>query len=106
MERNNLVDVTGMSGREYHDQFSRDRRVDWTTPGLVITRLRLISDPGFAWWDVSYCHGRTRDGELVHVLLPFSQLPKRYAGELIRELNAAGIHGKRLGIWDAISTLC
>lgn len=106
MERNNLQETTGLSGRAYHDQFSRDRRVDWAEPGLRITRLRLLSDPGFPWWDVSYCHGMLADGTAVHVVLPFDRLRKGYAGELIHHLNAAGLHGKRLGIWDAISTLC
>ena len=50
--------------------------VDWTAPGLVITRLRLLSDPGFPVWDVSYCHG-TLNGNHVQVQLPFHQLPKR-----------------------------
>lgn len=99
-ETNGLV-----NGRAYHDQFSHDVRVDWTEPGLRITRLRLLSDPGFPYWDVSYCHGELRDGTKVHVALPFSQLPKRYAAELIKELNTAGLNGKRLGIWDAISQL-
>ena len=92
--------------REYHDQFSRDRMVEWTAPGLTITRLRLLSDPGFPWWDVSYCHGQLPDGTLVYVSLPFDRLPKGYAGKLITYLNAAGLNGKRLGIWDAVSTLC
>jgi hypothetical protein len=105
VELNNLADVTGLTGRQYHDQFTRERRADWTAPGLVITRLRLLSDPGFPWWDVSYCHG-TLNGETVHVTLPFDQLPKRYSAALIKHLNDAKLNGKRLGIWDAISTLC
>ncbi len=106
METNNLQETTGMTGREYHDQFSRERYADWTTQGLRITRLRLLSDPGYPWWDVSYCHGVLADGTTVHVSLPFDRLRKRYAGQLIEHLNAAGLNGKRLGIWDAISTLC
>jgi len=105
MERNNLQDVTGLSGSQYHDQFSRARSVEWSTPGLQITRLRLLSDPGFPWWDVSYCHGKLADGTLVHVILPFDRLPKRYAPALIAYLNEAQLNGKRLGIWDAISQL-
>jgi hypothetical protein len=104
-ERNNLQDVTGMTGNEYHGQFSRDTRVDWTEPGLKITRLRLLSDPGFPYWDVSYCHGETADGRLVHVILPFDQLRKPYGRDLIGYLNAANLNGHKLGIWNAISNL-
>jgi len=49
--------------------------IDWATPGLYIFRFRLISDPGFPFWDVSYCYG-TLDGEVYRVQLPFDQLPK------------------------------
>src|SRR5262245_38576752 len=27
-----------------------------------VTRLRLVTDPGFPLWDVSYCYGRLKDG--------------------------------------------
>lgn len=37
-------------GRAYHDQFAGARTVDWTAPGLRVTRLRLVSDPGFPLW--------------------------------------------------------
>jgi hypothetical protein len=51
--------------------------LDWTSPDLAkITRLRLLSDPGYPAWDVSYCHGENRRGERVNVGLPFSQLPR------------------------------
>ena len=79
--------------------------VDWTTRRLRITRLRLLSDPGFPLWDVSYCYG-TVDGKPVRVQLPFDQLPKRGM------LRAIIDHGKREGVYvrgtgmlDNISTL-
>lgn len=82
------------------------RSVDWTTPGLKVTRFRILSDPGHPVWDVSYCHGVMPDGEPVDVCLPFSQLPKRgwrrfVVGQAIKE----GIHAKRLGILDNVSSL-
>lgn len=63
------------AGNRYHDTFHGARHVDWTTPGLRITRFRIISDPGFPAWDVSYCHGYIGE-EPVVVDLPFSQLAK------------------------------
>lgn len=81
--------------------------VDWSDPALErINRLRLISDPGFPFWDVSYCHGQLRDGTLVNVQLPFDQLPKRAVSRAIVEhAKACGVYAKRLGIFGAISTL-
>lgn len=91
----------------YHDEFTHkiERAVDWTTPGLRVTRLRLLTDPGFPMWDVSYCHGMIGD-EPVRVVLPFGQLPKgRVSSAIIEHAKRDGVYAKRLGILDAISTL-
>lgn len=99
-ERNGLVD-----GNEYHKQFHDARKVDWTEKGLRITRLRLLSDPGFPLWDVSYCHGEL-NGEKVHVELPFSQLPKlRMSATIVQYAQRDGVFAKGLGIFEALSTL-
>lgn len=73
-----------------------------------VTRLRLLSDPGFPFWDVSYCYGELKDGSAVRVSLPFHQLPKgkgRLNGAIIEAAKADGVYAKRLGIFDVISTL-
>lgn len=102
-ESNGLVDGIG-----YHDAFNANYagRVEWGTPGLKVTRLRLLSDPGFPFWDVSYCHG-TLDGKNVRVELPFSQLPKRgFRRAIVQAAIKDGVHAKSIGVLDAISTLC
>jgi hypothetical protein len=93
-------------GREYHAQVST-RIVDWTDKSLKrITRLRLLSDPGYPAWDVSYCHGELKDGTLVHVQVPFSQLPKRNMNKvIIHYAQKDKVFAKGLRIFDAISTL-
>jgi len=91
----------------YHDDFTHriERAVPWTEPGLRVTRLRLLTDPGFPMWDVSYCHGMIGD-EPVRVILPFGQLPKgRVSSAIIDHAKADGVYAKRLGILDSISTL-
>lgn len=95
------------SGQAYHDQWSGARTVDWSEPHLRITRLRLLSDPGLPWWDVSYCHGHLcHTGEKVRVSLPFSQLPKRgYRRAIVGYAIADGVHARRIGALDNISTL-
>lgn len=85
--------------------------VDWTAPGLKITRLRLLSDPGFPTWDVSYCHGEI-NGRPVDVQLPFDQLAKSRRGkgpslaaQIVAHAIKDGVHARQSGILDAISTL-
>jgi hypothetical protein len=89
--------------RDRHTQDGGVDRVKWTEEGLTITRLRLLSDPGFPAWDVSYCHG-ILDGRHVDVELPFSQLPKfGYKKALYKEAKKTGKFIK--GLFSAISTL-
>jgi hypothetical protein len=93
------------NGADYHSEFREARTVMWTEPGLRITRLRLLSDPGYPHWDVSYCHGEVR-GEKVHVALPFSDLPKRrMLAAIVQYAIEDNVNAKRMGVFDAISTL-
>lgn len=81
------------------------RYVPWATPGLKVTRLRLLSDPGLDFWDVSYCHGEY-NGKPCTVSLPFSQVPKRNVKAfIIQEAKRDGVYAKGLGILDCISKL-
>lgn len=81
--------------------------VDWTDPNLKrVVRLRLLSDPGFPMWDVSYCVGEMKDGKAVHVQLPFDQLPKKgMRGMIVKWAKQDKVFAQGLGIFDAISTL-
>ena len=104
-ETNGLLD-----GHKYHSEFTQQiqRQVPWTAQGLKITRLRLLSDPGFPFWDVSYCHG-VINGEPVEVMLPFDQLPKRGMNRTIVQYAIKdGIYAKGFGILSplVVSTLC
>jgi len=108
-DRPAIGEINGLvNGPAYHNEYAGARTVDWTEPHLRITRLRLLSDRGLNWWDVSYCHGRLcHTGELVHVQLPFSQLPKRGRGRaIVQAAIQDGVHAKRLGVLDNISELC
>ena len=83
------------------------QKVYWSDPDLKkITRLRLLSDPGFPFWDVSYCYGELKDGTAVRVSLPFHQLRKgRVNADIIEAAKADGVYAKGLGIFEVISTL-
>lgn len=97
--------------RAYHETRHNNHggMVDWTTPGLRVTRLRLLSDPGFPAWDVSYCHG-VLDGQHVDVQLPFDQLIKSrkvsLSSQIVKYAIKDKIYAKGLGILDCISKLC
>jgi hypothetical protein len=109
MDRPAVGEFNGLvNGIEYHNSRHAQEggvdEVDWTEPGLEVTRLRLLSDPGFPAWDVSYCHGILK-GRHVEVRLPFSQLPKRnMKAVLYKEANKTGVFIN--GLFSAISTLC
>lgn len=109
VDRPGVGEYNGLAnGIQYHKtRHAQDggvESVDWATDGLKITRLRLLSDPGFPAWDVSYCHG-ILDGKHVDVCLPFSQLPKHKMKSAL--YNEAKKTGKFInGLFSAISTLC
>lgn len=109
IDRADVGEMNGLvNGIEYHNnRHNQDGGVDkvcWTTEGLEITRLRLLSDPGFPFWDVSYCHG-VLNGRHVDVRLPFSQLPKYgMKNSLYKEAKSTGKFIK--GLFSSISTLC
>jgi hypothetical protein len=97
------VETNTLTKEQSAAQANAERTVCWTTPDLYITRLRLLSDPGFPVWDVSYCYGEIK-GETVRVRLPFDQLPKfKMKAELYKEVKASGAFIR--GIFDNISTL-
>jgi hypothetical protein len=104
-ENAGLVDA-----RSYHDNRMKNHAgsVDWADKRLAkITRLRLLSDPGFPAWDVSYCHGILKDGRECDVILPFHQLPKRNMwGEIFACGRQDGVYVKGILDKSAISTLC
>lgn len=76
--------------------------VDFTDHRLVeIIRLRLVTDPGFPMYDLSYCYGVLADGRYVRVDLPRFQFDKRnLTGDLIAMCREAGVYGKKLGLFN------
>lgn len=93
------------NGAEYYK--SVDRSVIYTLADkevVKITRLRLLSDPGYPYWDVSYCHGQLADGTIVPVLLDDGMLPKNGLSRALVEMaKRAGRYAKGIGLLDNIS---
>lgn len=98
-----------LDGGAYHKAHHENHAglVDWRDPRLArVTRLRLLSDPGYPEWDVSYCHGVLKDGRNCDVQVPFSSLPRRlYQRVIVQYAIKDGVHAKKLGVLDNISTL-
>ena len=94
------------AGQAYLERMKKT--LHWSSPELKqIDRLRLISDPGFPLWDVSYCHGIMQDGEPCDVILPFDQLPKKGTkGAIIKWAKRDNVYAKGLGVLDNISYFC
>lgn len=76
--------------------------VYWSDPTLDrIFRLRLLTDPGFPMYDVSYCYGTLKNGDNVRVRLPFYQLNKRtWKSQIIEHAKRDGVFAKSLRIFD------
>lgn len=68
---------------------------------VKIDRIRLLTDPGLPFYDVSYVYGTLRDGRHVRVDLGSHQLPRKgLKGELIRLAKQANRYAKGLGMLD------
>lgn len=105
------IETAGLvDGPAYHDRHNKEcaGSFSWNDPRLArVTRLRLLSDPGFPLWDVSYCHGVLKDGRPCEVELPFSQLPKRgWKRAIVEHAKRDRVFAHGLGILGNVSTLC
>lgn len=101
-ETNGLIDPQGAV-----DAVNRTRTYALSDPAVVrINRLRLISDPQFPLWDVSYCWGELADGTVIPVQLDRHQFPKSQLSRALVDLaKDAGRYAKGIGLLDAVS-LC
>lgn len=99
------VETNGIEDHAAYFAVKREETVGLNDPRLErITRLRLITDADFPLWDLSYCHGRLKDGTEVRVQLPEWQFRKKaLKADLLDMCKRAGVYGKGLGIFDALS---
>lgn len=92
-----------------HPYKETTRTLPATSPEIHhLTRLKYVgdSDYHFPFLDLSYAQALTHNGELVGVDMPpeFFQIRKRTKKQdLYRACVAAGIHGKKLGVYDAFT---
>jgi hypothetical protein len=85
--------------------------VHLSDPRLVqVDRIRLLTDPGCPFYDISYVWGTLKDGRHVRVDLGTHQLHKGAPGlksQLVDLAREAGVFAKGLGMldFDTISIL-
>ena len=104
-EKYGAIETNGIEDHDAYFAVDRSETVGLNDPRLAqITRLRLLTDRDFPYWDLSYCHGRLKDGTEVRVSLPEGQFRKsNLRGDLLAMCKRAGVYGKGLGIFDALS---
>lgn len=101
-ETNALTDGQAYhSGTDYSVVYElSDREV------VKIDRLRLLSEPGYPYWDISYCVGVLANGTRVPVQLDVTQLGKRtWKTELVNVFRKAGRYAVGMGVFESVSTL-
>lgn len=95
VETNGLVNPDEYFAIERENVWLHDKRL------ARITRLRLISDPGYPMWDVSYVHGELKDGTPVRVSFPEHQFRKgAVTAGLLAMCKRYGVYAKGLGLLD------
>ena len=66
-----------------------------------VDRIRLLTEPGCPFFDLSYAWGTLKDGRHVQVNLGEYSFPRKgLKGELIRLAREAGRYAKGLGMLD------
>ena len=68
-----------------------------------ITRLRLLTDPGCPFFDISYCYGVMKDGRHARIEgghMPVSLGRRTLKRDLIEWARAEGAYAKGLGLLD------
>lgn len=73
--------------------------------GGRISRLRMLTEPGTPFLDVSYCHGILPNGRNVRLNVAPPMLRKGrgsepYMSDMIAWAKDEGVHGKSIGMLD------
>lgn len=102
----------GMPSRDSVKQIN-DGRPYWAQPDFKrFVRIRLLSSPGYDWWDLSYAYGEWIDGSIQRIcpvpgMAGYGDFPKRgFRRKAVEEAKKWGVYLKRLEYFEALSTLC
>lgn len=95
-------ETNGLIPGEAHPCEALQGEVALNDPSLAkITRLRMLTERGFPFLDVSYCYGELKNGTPVRVNLPVRQFPrKNVKAAIIAMCREENVYGKGIGILD------
>lgn len=103
--RYGVVETNGLVDSGYHERVEHGQ--DYTlneldAAGGTITRLRLLTERGYPFLDISYAHGTLPDGRIVRINLADVDKLRRKSikGDLIEWAKRQGVFAKRLGLLD------
>ena len=74
--------------------------------GGRVCRLRMLTEPGTPFLDISYVHGVLPNGRNVHINVQDSPMlrkgrgSKPYMSDMIEWAKREGVYGKRIGMLD------
>lgn len=85
-----------------HENVDYDEHVTLGDPRLErIVRLRLLTEPGYPYFDVSYVYGQLRDGRYVRIAdAPMHLRRKAPKADLIAWAREERVNAKALGLLD------
>lgn len=85
-----------------HENVDYDEHVTLGDPRLErIVRLRLLTEPGYPYFDVSYVYGQLRDGRYVRIAdAPMHLRRKALKADLIAWAREERVNAKALGLLD------
>lgn len=101
IETNNINDFTGDWG-QYLDTLADGGREFGLDEIAKLTRVRLLTEAGYPYFDLSYAMGQLADGRHCRVRLDVSSLGRRtYRSQIAESCKRAGVNANKLGVWNA-----
>jgi hypothetical protein len=101
VETNNIHDFTG-DWNGYLDTLADDGRAFGLDEIAKLTRVRLLTDRGCPFLDLSYAMGELADGSHCRVRIDCSSLGRKtYRSEIAAECKRLGVNANKLGVWDS-----
>lgn len=90
------------SSEATHENVDFDIHVTLGSPEVArVVRLRLLTDPGYPFFDISYCYVLLKDGRYARLSdTPMSLPRKGLKGALIQWAREEGVNAKALGLLD------
>ena len=98
-------ETNGLNGSNYHEAVDHSRRytlAELQAAGGKVSRLRLLTEAGYPWYDISYAHGTLPDGTIVPLHVTTMKLRRKaLKADLIAWAKEEGVYAKGLGLLDA-----